>query len=174
MNRTRRMVLIALLVAMAAAVNYIEGFFPVLIPGLPGIKPGLANVFSLFALVSLGPGSGFAVVALRCLLAAALWGQPISLAYSLAGGMLSTLIMWGLLKLGRGRLSLYGVSVGGAFFHNVGQLCVAALILQSGYVFGYLPIMTAMAVPAGLFVGLVTGLLKKALDKTELVKGLGE
>jgi len=157
----------------------------VLIPGLPGIKPGLANVFSLFALVSLGVGSGFAVVALRCLLAGALWGQPISLAYSLAGGMLSTLIMWGMLKLSRGRLSLYGISVGGAFFHNVGQLCVAALILQSGYVFGYLPIMTAMAVPAvpimtamavpaGLFVGLVTGLIKKALDKTELVKGLGE
>ena len=170
MNKVRRMVLISLLVAMASAVHYIEGLVPVLVPALPGAKLGLANVFSLFALISLGPRDAFAVVVLRCLLTAAVWGQPVSLAYSLAGGLLSMLVMWLLYRRGKGRLSLYGISAAGAFLHNVGQLCAAALILQSGYVFGYLPFMTVIAVPTGLFVGMLTMLVKKAMDKTNLLE----
>ena len=167
----KRLVLLSLLVAMASVVHYLEGLMPLLIPALPGAKLGLANVFSLFALVALGPADAFTVVSVRCLLAAAVWGQPVSLAYSLAGGLLSTLAMWGLMKLCKARLSLYGVSAAGAFFHNFGQLAVAALILQSGYVFGYLPLLTAVAVPTGLFVGAVTLLIKKAMDKTDLLEG---
>lgn len=177
MNKVRRLVLLSLLVAMASAVNYIEGQIPVLtilVPALPGAKLGLANVFSLFALISLGPYDAFIVVAVRCLLTAAVWGQPVSLIYSLAGGILSTLAMWLLYWLGKKRLSLYGISAAGAFFHNVGQLCAAALMLGSGYVFGYLPVMTAMAIPTGLFVGMVTGLIKRSMDKTNLLKNSEE
>jgi heptaprenyl diphosphate synthase len=171
MNRVRRLVFLSLLVAMATAVNYLEGLMPLLVPAFPGAKLGLANVFSLFALVSLGAADAFTVVVVRCLLVAAVWGQPVSLAYSLAGGLLSMLAMWALIRLFKERLSLYGVSAAGAFFHNLGQLCVAAIILQSGYVFGYLPVLTAVAVPTGLFVGAATFLVKKAVDKTDLLKG---
>ncbi|MFZ5974125.1 MAG: Gx transporter family protein [Bacillota bacterium] len=173
MNKVRRMVLLSLLVAMASAVHYIEGLVPVLISGLPGVKLGLANVFSLFALVSLGAGDAFIVVVLRCLLTSVVWGQAVSLAYSLAGGLLSTLVMWIFYRYLKERLSLYGISAAGAFFHNVGQLFVAALILQSGYVFGYLPVMTAVAVPTGLFVGMLTQMVKRAVDMTGILRETG-
>ncbi len=75
MNRVRRLVLLSLLVAMATAANYLEGLMPLLIPALPGAKLGLANVFSLFALVSLGPADAFTVVVVRCILVSAVWGS---------------------------------------------------------------------------------------------------
>ncbi len=168
-ERIRKMVFLALLVAMASVTHYLEGFLPVLIPAMPGAKLGLANVFSLYALIALGPSYGFTVVATRCLLVSVVWGTPISLAYSLAGGMISTLVMWIVISLFKDKTSIIGVSVAGAFFHNVGQLSVAALILNSGYVFGYLPIMTVIAIPTGVFIGLVTRIIKRNMDKTSIM-----
>ena len=116
-----RLTQIAMLVAVAAALQVLERFLPLeaLIP-LPGIKLGLANIVTMFALFHLNWRSSLAIVVARCLLGALLGGGITGLAFSLVGSLLALFVMMAI-KPGYGRLfSLFGVSVGGAAAHNLG------------------------------------------------------
>lgn len=143
-----------LLISMALILHYIEGFFPVLVPGVPGAKLGLANIFTLVTLVVFGWREAFIVVILRSILGPLLGGAPTGVLYSMAGGVLSAAVMASLYGILGKRVSLFGVSIAGAVFHNIGQLLVAALLFSNFYLFTYLPIMTIIALPTGFFVGL--------------------
>lgn len=143
-----------LLISMALILHYIEVFFPVLVPGVPGAKLGLANIFTLVTLVVFGWREAFIVVILRSILGPLLGGAPTGVLYSMAGGVLSAAVMASLYGILGKRVSLFGVSIAGAVFHNIGQLLVAALLFSNFYLFTYLPIMTIIALPTGFFVGL--------------------
>lgn len=142
-----------LMTSLCLVLGYIEHLLPLsmLIP-IPGIKLGLSNIAILVLLLMYGPGYAFGVVALKCVLSALLFGSVTSLAFSLAGGLLSMAVMWLLTALFGGKLSVYGVSVAGAVFHNVGQLAAAAVFMSSAAVFGYLPVLAV----AGSVMGLIT------------------
>ena len=116
---TRRLALCAVLTALALGLSTLEGMFPVslLIP-LPGIKLGLANIVTVYALYALGPASALAILLARCLLGAMFAGNASALLFSLMGGVLSMLVMIVLRHLPG--LSIYGVSIGGAAAHNIG------------------------------------------------------
>lgn len=154
MNRIKKLVLMGLLISMALILHYIEVFFPVLVPGVPGAKLGLANIFTLVTLVVFGWREAFIVVILRSILGPLLGGAPTGVLYSMAGGVLSAAVMASLYGILGKRVSLFGVSIAGAVFHNIGQLLVAALLFSNFYLFTYLPIMTIIALPTGFFVGL--------------------
>ncbi|MGI6706816.1 MAG: Gx transporter family protein [Clostridia bacterium] len=154
MNRIRKLVLMGLFISMALILHYIEGFFPVLIPGVPGAKLGLANIFTLVTLVVFGWKEAFIVVVVRSILGPLLGGAPTGILYSMAGGVLSAAVMAAVYRILGNRVSLFGVSIAGAVFHNIGQLLVAALVFSNFYLFTYLPIMTIIALPTGFFVGL--------------------
>ena len=110
---TRDVTLCALLTALALALSYLENFFPLsLVIPLPGVKLGLANVVTLLALYVLGPGRAMLILLARCLLGAVFAGNMNALIFSLMGGVTAMAVMI-LLSRGR-RLSVYGVSVGGA------------------------------------------------------------
>lgn len=103
----------AMLVALALALSYLESFFPLsLVIPLPGVKLGLANVVTLFALYALGPGQAVLILLGRCFLGAMFAGNINALLFSLLGGA-AALAMMMLLSRGR-RLSIYGVSIGGS------------------------------------------------------------
>ena len=125
---TRQLTLCAVLTAMALALSYLENFFPLsLAIPIPGIKLGLANIVTLFALYALGPGQALLILLARCLLGAVFAGNMNALIFSLLGGVTAMGVMIALSRLKR--LSVYGVSVGGAAAHNCGQVAAAVLTL---------------------------------------------
>lgn len=148
----RKIALCAVLTALALGLSYAERMIPLgLIIPLPGIKLGLANVVTLFALCFLGAGSAFAILIARCFLGSLFAGSLSGLLFSLTGGLLAMAVMALLRK--SGRLSVYGVSVCGAAAHNIGQMCAAVAVMQTTAVLSYLPLLLCTAVPAGLITG---------------------
>lgn len=160
-----------ILIAMALVLSLAERWFPLgLAIPLPGIKLGLANVVTMFALFFFGWQSAVIVTVIRCLLASIFYGGIISLVLSLSGGLLALLVMAGL-KAGNERwISLIGISIGGAAAHNIGQVSMAALLLNSQAVFYYLAILLVAAVVTGLFTGTLAQYLFTKLQRIGFLK----
>ena len=163
---TRRLALCAVLTALALGLSTLEGMFPVslLIP-LPGIKLGLANIVTVYALYALGPASALAILLARCLLGAMFAGNASALLFSLMGGGLSMLVMIVLRHLPG--LSIYGVSIGGAA-DNIGRIGAAMIVLGGTAVLGYLPVLLAVSLLTGTLTGFVAGLLFRAMKNVKL------
>ena len=164
---TKQLTLCAVLTAMALALSYLENFFPLsLAIPIPGIKLGLANIVTLFALYALGPGQALLILAARCLLGAMFAGNLNALIFSLLGGVTAMLVMIGLSRVRR--LSVYGVSVGGAAAHNCGQVAAAVLTLGNTAPLYYLPVLLAVSLFTGALTGLIAACLFRALGHTKL------
>lgn len=160
-RKPERLVLVALFAALALVVNLAESAFPL---PFPGMRLGLANVFSLSALLLLGPASAVLVSALRVLMAFTISGNPFALACS-AGGLLCSLPVAILLYERFGKIfSVEAISVASAAAFNVGQLAVVVLITKEFALFGYLPVLTVAAFATGLAVGLVARTLAARLS----------
>ena len=158
---TKQLTLCAVLTAMALALSYLENFFPLsLAIPIPGVKLGLANIVTVFALYVLGPGQAMLILIGRCLLGAVFAGNMNALIFSLLGGVSAMLMM--ILLSRRRRLSVYGVSIGGAAAHNIGQMAAAVITLGSTMVLGYLPFLLAVSLFTGTLTGFVTALLLRA------------
>ena len=149
-----------LLVALALILSYLESLLPFSF-GVPGIKLGLPNLVVIFALYRLSPRSAATISILRVLLVAVLFGSVLSLAYSAAGAVLSFLVMWGLKR--SGKFGCTGVSVAGAVAHNFGQIFMAALLLETGRLVWYLPVLCISGTVAGICIGLLSALLIKRI-----------
>ena len=141
-----------MLIALAMIFSYVESLIPLNF-GVPGIKLGLANLVVLTGLYYLRPGEVFAVSICRILLSGFLFGSGMSIIYSLAGGILSFFVMLFLVKTER--FSPIGVSACGGVTHNVGQLLVAAAVLESPAVFYYLPALMVSGVVTGVLMGIL-------------------
>ena len=153
----RKTALYGLLVALAFIFSYIESILPVPI-GIPGVKLGLANLVVLVALYLLGPMDALAISGVGFT-----FGSPASMLYSLAGGLLSWLVMW--LCRRSDRFGVAGVSVAGGVSHNVGQLAVAAVALSTARIAWYLPVLLVAGVVTGLLIGLLCGALLPRLSQ---------
>ena len=144
----------ALLISQALVLHYLESFIPSL---APGAKLGLANILSLVALSLFGFREAMTIVVIRSILGPILAGSPTGILYSLAGGVLSCIVMAVLYHHFRRYFSLLGISVAGAVFHNIGQILTASLLYGSiGILFTYLPILMLSSVVTGNFIGLVS------------------
>lgn len=116
--KTRELTLCAVLAALALALSYMESFFPLaLIVPLPGVKLGLANIVTLYALYAIGFPSALAILLVRCTLGALFAGNASALLFSLLGGLSALLVM--ALLSGAKRLSIFGVSIAGAAAHQL-------------------------------------------------------
>ena len=166
---TKQLTLCAVLTAMALALSYLENFFPLsLAIPIPGVKLGLANIVTVFALYVLGPGQAMLILLARCLLGAVFAGNMNALIFSLLGGVSAMLVMIGLSRWRR--LSVYGVFVGGAAAHNCGQVAAAVLTLGNTAPLYYLPILLGVSLFTGALTGLVTACLFRALAHTNLMR----
>lgn len=169
MTRTKKLVFLALITSMALVIHYLEGYFPSLMPGIPGARLGLANIFTVVILCLFGWREALVVIVLRSVLGPILGGAPTSIFYSLAGGLISGAVMFILVRCWIKQLSLYSISIAGAIFHNVGQLLVASVVLNNFYLFTYLPVMTGIAIPTGLFVGFSSIFILKFIRQAKVV-----
>lgn len=152
-----------LLTAVALVLGYLEHLIPV--STIPGIKLGLGNTVLLYALYLLDMPSAVLLMLLKVGLSGLLYGGVSAMLYSLAGGVLS---LCGMLLVKRiPGVSVIGVSVVGAVLHNVGQMLVACLIVESKAVLAYLPILLAAACVTGVLTGVVAKYVIKGLGHTK-------
>lgn len=159
--RSRKIAQIGMLVALAMVFSYLESLVPVSL-GVPGIKLGLSNLVTVFALYQLSIPEAFGISLVRIVLCGITFGNLSTMMYSLAGGMLSFLVMV-LLKKTK-KFSVYGVSIAGGVSHNVGQLLMAASILQTGVLIYYFPFLLLAGIVAGAAIGFLGGIIIKRLS----------
>ena len=155
---TKRLATDAMFLTLALVVSYIEVLIPVPV-GIPGVKLGLANGVIMVLLFFTTRTLEISVI--RVVLAGFLFGNPMTIAYSLAGGILSLVIM-GLLKKIEG-FSPIGISVGGGVAHNIGQLSVAVFLMENTKIYYYAPVLLITGTIAGIIIGVLSGVLVKKI-----------
>lgn len=160
----KKLSICALMTSLCLVLSYVEHLIPlsVIIP-VPGIKLGLSNIVLLILLLCYGPLYSFLVMFLKCLLSSFFFGSVTSLAFSVMGGVMSMTVMYILTLTLSKRISLFGISVSGAVFHNIGQLTAATLFLKTTTVFSYLPVLTVSGVVLGLLTATVAASALKLL-----------
>ncbi|AZR72604.1 heptaprenyl diphosphate synthase [Anoxybacter fermentans] len=165
MSRYTQITYIGILVALALVLQLVEGMLP--LPYIaPGVKLGLANIVSLIAIIYFGFKTAFLVVLFRTFMAAFLSGRPYVFLYSGTGAILSILVMGFVYWRFRKYFSIQGISIFGAVAHNIGQIFIASLLIETVSIFSYLPILMVSGVITGYFIGLIVNLLKRVLDPT--------
>lgn len=150
----RKVAYYGLFSTLALLFSYVEMLVPVAV-AVPGIKLGLANVVVLIVLYSMGGRDAFYISLVRIILTGLLFAGFAGLLYSIAGALCSFLAMLLLKKWNK--LSIIGVSVAGGIFHNIGQITVAALVVDNSKLFYYLPVLLF----AGVCTGVITGIVAK-------------
>lgn len=161
MKKTKRLVLLAMLTAVAMILSYVESLLPSV--GIPGVKMGLANIAVIFALFRFGWKEAAALSLVRVVLVSLLFGSVGAMLYSLAGAVLSLAVMALLCRIDR--FSTVGVSVAGGVAHNAGQILMAMLILQTKQLFGYLPVLAVSGIAGGVLTGLAAALLIRRIPE---------
>ena len=154
------------LTALALIFSYIEFLVPLPI-AIPGIKLGLANIVCLVCLYALGEKHAFLINVTRIALAALLFGSVFSALYALAGGVVSFAVM-ALLKRTK-RFSVCGVSMAGGVFHNLAQLAVAGLLVESAQVFYYFPVLLLSGMATGIGIGILATLILRSIARDALL-----
>ena len=158
--KSKKIAYYGLCIALAFVLSYVESLFPTFI-AVPGVKLGLTNLVVLIALVKISKKDAFFINMIRILLVGLTFGTAFSLLYSFAGGILSFLVM--MLFYGKNRFSVIGVSVAGGVAHNVGQILVAMMVLESKALVYYLPVLILSGTLAGVVVGILCGEVVKRL-----------
>ena len=151
---------VGLMASLALIFSYIEAIIPYN-PGTPGIKLGIANVVTVIALYKFGPKDAVAVSVIRIVIAGLLFNGLFGMLYSLAGASLSLIGMIILKKTGL--FSVTGVSMAAGVLHNLGQLLMAAALIEDLRIFFYFPVLMFSGIAAGILVGIISALVLKAL-----------
>lgn len=154
-RQAHKIAFLGLCTAVAMVFAWVESLLPPLVAAVPGIKLGLPNIVIIFILYRFGIKEAAAVSFVRIVAVSLLFGSPVTMLYSLAGGCLSLLVMALLRKLNF--LSTVGVSVAGGVFHNVGQILMAMLLLGTAELGYYLVVLAVTGTVSGIFVGFCGG-----------------
>lgn len=142
----------AFLTAIALTIFMVEAQIPALVP-IPGVKLGLANIVTVFALFAYGPKDALLILLIRVFLGSVFSGQMTTFFYSLSGGLLCFAVTL-LMKKVLSERQIWVAAVIGAVFHNIGQIIVAILITSTPGIIVYLPILLVSGIITGLFTGL--------------------
>ena len=150
--KTRKLTTLSLLCAIALTIFMVEAQIPPLVP-IPGIKLGLANIVTVFAVFAIGPREAAAVLFVRIFLGAVFAGNFSTIFYSAAGGALAILVTIGL-KYVLTQKQLWVAGVLGAIAHSIGQMAMAILLTSTVSLILYLPVMIVISILTGSFTGL--------------------
>lgn len=156
LNKNHKIAFCGVMIALAMILSYLESLVPIHM-AVPGVKLGLANLVTIIALQRLDLKSTIVISVGRIVLSNILFGNLAVLLYSLAGAACSILIMT-LLKKCR-VFGLVGISVAGAVFHNLGQIVVAACVMENVRIFYYMFILLISGTVAGVAIGLLASFL---------------
>ena len=159
-SSAQKVALYGVLIALAMVLSYVEMLIPLPV-GIPGVKPGLANLVVFLALYMMTAREALLISMVRILLVSITFGNGSAFLYSMAGGILSFLVMWIFQK--KDFLLPSGVSIAGGIAHNVGQLLMAAVILENGAVFTYFPVLLAAGCISGGIIGFLGEQIRKRI-----------
>lgn len=151
-NNTKRTVFLGLAASVTLILSYIESLLPPLVAAVPGVKMGLPNIMIIFLLYRFGWKEAAMVSLVRLLAVALLFGNVMTLAYSVAGALLSLILMTLFKKWDA--FSMVGVSIIGGVAHNLGQILVAMLVMQTREIGYYMIVLAVTGTVAGVLVGL--------------------
>ena len=157
MKSKKKLVVVAIFTAICLLISYLESLLPSIFRFLPFAKIGLSNIVILYTLVCYGIGEGILVMGLKCLVMGLISGNPFMILYSLAGGLLSVVAEYFLIKLSKNGLPT--ISSVGAIFHAFGQICMACILTGSSAPFIYLPHLAVFGVVSGLCIGLIVWIM---------------
>ncbi|WP_313530555.1 Gx transporter family protein [Anaerotignum sp.] len=162
--KAKQITSIAILTTIALIIFMVEVQIPVLLP-IPGVKLGLANIVTIYAMFMLTPKDTFYILILRVFLGSVFSGRIMTFLYSLTGGLLC----YGMLLIMRKFVSdkyIWVCGVFGGVVHNLGQILVAIIILQTPMLFYYFPILMVTGIITGIFTGICSQMLIKAMGIT--------
>ena len=148
--------------ALALIFSYVESLIPIQL-GIPGVKLGLANLIIVIALYKMSIKEAYILSVVRIVLAGFMFGNLFAILYSLAGGMLSLTMMCILKRTDK--FSVFGVSMAGGVLHNIGQLLMAAIVLESVSIGYYFPVLLISGLATGFVIGVISNEMMKRLKK---------
>ena len=160
-KKNKTIAFLGLCTTLALILAYVEALIPPVFSSIPGIKMGLPNIVIIFVLYRKGAISAACVSLLRIILVNILFGNAMAFLYSLAGAMLSLVVMIILKKVNL--LSAVGISVAGGVTHNLGQVLTAMLLLETSELGYYMVVLTITGTIAGILVGLCGSILVKKI-----------
>ena len=160
-SNTKKLTTLARTISFALILSYIESRIPTLV-AIPGIKVGLANIAVIFTLYKFGAREAVTVSIIRVLLVSMLFGSPVSMIYSAVGAILSLSSMILLKRFTP--LREVAISVCGGVMHNVGQITVASIIMETAVIVFYLPALIISGTLAGIAIGVAGALLVKKVN----------
>ena len=163
--RTKKLALSAILAALAMILSYVEAMVPMPVP-IPGIKLGLANLVILLAIYRLGFKYALAINCIRICVTGLLFTGVFGILYSLAGGLLSLLVMYLLYRTEI--FSMVGVSMAGGVAHNLGQLLTACLIMSNIRLMSYFAVLLFAGIGSGILMGIVAWLVCQRLPHLKI------
>lgn len=150
--------------ALALIFSYVETLIPIHL-GIPGVKLGLANLIIVITLYKMGTKEAYILSIVRVVLAGFIFGNMFSILYSMSGGLLSLSVMTLLHKTDK--FSVMGVSIAGGVFHNIGQLLMAAIVLDSLSITYYLPVLLISGILTGFVIGFIANEMLKRLVRIQ-------
>lgn len=166
--RLKRLALLGLASSLALLLSYVEFLIPPIYAAVPGIKVGLPNLVILYVLYAMGIKYAALVSLTRLCISSLLFGNSMTFIYSLAGAVLSLAVM-GILKK-TDMLSTVGVSVAGGVCHNLGQILVAMVILDTPQIAYYMIVLALTGTLSGVFIGLCGALMIKRIPSSKLFR----
>lgn len=159
---TKQLVTLSALIAVAMILSYVESMIPAFV-AVPGVKIGLSNIATVFALYALGWPYAICVSVVRVFLSSLLFGNFVSLIYSLSGAALALISMILLKKLDK--FSSIGVSVVGGVCHNIGQVLAACIVMETAAIAVYIVPLLVSGTIAGVVIGIIAGNLVERVKK---------
>lgn len=166
-DKSKKIAVLGVLTGVTLVLSYLEAILPPIYAAVPGIKVGLPNIVIILILYKFSAKEAAVISFLRVVLVALLFGNAMTFAYSLVGAVLSLLVMALMKKADF--FSPVGVSILGGVFHNIGQILVAIVLLNSTLIGYYMIILTITGTLAGVFVGLTGSILLKRLVNIKLL-----
>jgi heptaprenyl diphosphate synthase len=165
-NPARRVAFTGVMLSLAAALSFLESLLPVTAVLPPGVRLGLSNIVTMYALFFLGKKEAFTVAVGKSLFVFII-RAPIAALLSFCGGVLSILVM--LAALRRKDASYILISTAGAVAHNIGQLCASVFVIGSAFTFWYLPVLILSGAAMGVLTSILLSVLLPALRRIRFV-----
>lgn len=148
----KKIAYLSMFLALALVCSYVETLIPFPI-GIPGVKLGLTNIIVILVLYCIGEKEAILISILRIFLSGFMFGNAFAIIYSLAGGILSFIFMM-IMKRTK-KFSVITVSVAGGISHNIGQMLLASVLIESYYIVSYLPVLLISGTITGFLIGVL-------------------
>lgn len=164
-GKIKKIAFLGLMSSLALVLSYAESLLPPILPAIPGIKMGLPNIVIICTLYKFGIREAISVSFVRLLCVALLFGNGMTLIYSICGASLSLALMWIFKRFNL--FTMIGVSVIGGISHNAGQILAAIFLLKTTKIGYYMIILAITGTISGILVGLAGSIFTKRLNKIQ-------